>query len=73
MLLTQIGTLARRSTLKTLRQPFQMFPVIFFPIILLYQGWSLYVFRKRITGPPSTDHVDPVNLPVSPTAGHRPR
>jgi ABC-2 type transport system permease protein len=35
MLLTQIGTLARRSTLKTLRQPFQMFPVVFFPIILL--------------------------------------
>jgi cytochrome d ubiquinol oxidase subunit II len=28
--------------------------VIFFPIILLYQGWSLYIFRKRIGGgPPS--------------------
>jgi cytochrome d ubiquinol oxidase subunit II len=23
--------------------------VIFFPVVLAYQGWSLYVFRKRIT------------------------
>ena len=27
----QIGALAKRSTLKTLRQPFQMFPIVFFP------------------------------------------
>ena len=32
---TQIGVLARRSMLKTLRQPFQLFPLVFFPIILL--------------------------------------
>jgi cytochrome bd ubiquinol oxidase subunit II len=25
---------------------------IFFPIVLLYQGWSLYTFRKRIGGGP---------------------
>ena len=24
--------------------------VIFFPVVLLYQGWSLYVFRKRLKG-----------------------
>jgi hypothetical protein len=24
-----------------------------FPVVLAYQGWSLYVFRKRIVGPPS--------------------
>ena len=24
--------------------------VITFPIVLLYQGWSLYVFRKRLKG-----------------------
>jgi cytochrome d ubiquinol oxidase subunit II len=29
--------------------------VIFFPLILLYQGWSLYIFRKRISGGPSTE------------------
>ena len=33
-LATQIRTLARRSALKTLRQPFQLFPIVFFPLIL---------------------------------------
>ena len=32
---TQIWALAERSMLKTLRQPFQMFPVMFFPAMLL--------------------------------------
>ncbi len=32
---TQIRVLARRSMLKTLRQPFQLFPIVFFPLILL--------------------------------------
>jgi cytochrome d ubiquinol oxidase subunit II len=26
--------------------------VVFFPVVLAYQGWSLYVFRKRLTTPP---------------------
>jgi cytochrome d ubiquinol oxidase subunit II len=26
--------------------------VVFFPLVLAYQGWSLYVFRKRITSGP---------------------
>jgi ABC-2 type transport system permease protein len=34
-LTTQIGALARRSMLKTLRQPFHMFPIVFFPAMLL--------------------------------------
>ncbi len=25
---------------------------IFFPIVLAYQAWSLWVFRKRLTAPP---------------------
>ncbi len=25
--------------------------VVFFPVVLLYQGWSLYVFRKRVATP----------------------
>jgi cytochrome bd ubiquinol oxidase subunit II len=25
--------------------------IVAFPLVLLYQGWSLYVFRKRVTGP----------------------
>jgi cytochrome bd ubiquinol oxidase subunit II len=27
--------------------------VIFFPIVLLYQGWSFYVFRARVKAPPA--------------------
>jgi cytochrome d ubiquinol oxidase subunit II len=27
--------------------------VVLFPVVLAYQGWSLWVFRKRIAGPPS--------------------
>ncbi len=26
--------------------------VIFFPLVLLYQGWSFHVFRARVTAPP---------------------
>jgi cytochrome d ubiquinol oxidase subunit II len=26
---------------------------LFFPIVLLYQGWSFHVFRKRISAPPA--------------------
>ena len=26
--------------------------VIFFPIVLLYQGWSFHVFRARVRTPP---------------------
>ena len=34
-LLTQVGTLARRSILRTLRQPAMVVPALFFPLILL--------------------------------------
>jgi len=27
--------------------------VIFFPIVLIYQGWSFHVFRGRVKGPPA--------------------
>ena len=29
--------------------------VIFFPIVLAYQGWSFHVFRARVKAPPSPD------------------
>jgi cytochrome d ubiquinol oxidase subunit II len=32
--------------------------VIFVPIVLLYQGWTYYVFRKRVEGEP-IDAVEP--------------
>jgi cytochrome bd-type quinol oxidase subunit 2 len=28
--------------------------VLFFPIVLLYQGWSFHVFRKRVSAPPTS-------------------
>jgi cytochrome d ubiquinol oxidase subunit II len=28
--------------------------VIFFPVVLLYQGWSFHVFRARVKAPPET-------------------
>jgi cytochrome d ubiquinol oxidase subunit II len=31
--------------------------VVFFPIVLLYQGWSFHVFRARVKAPPETDTV----------------
>jgi len=42
--------------------------VIFFPVVLAYQGWSLYVFRKRIVGPKSTGDATLAGPDVSPTA-----
>ena len=46
--------------------------VIFFPLVLAYQGWSLYVFRKRIVGP-KVGAVDPSAGDASLVAGHPPK
>jgi cytochrome bd-type quinol oxidase subunit 2 len=35
--------------------------VIFFPIVLLYQGWSFHVFRARVKAPPA-----PADRPAAP-------
>jgi cytochrome bd ubiquinol oxidase subunit II len=45
--------------------------VIFFPIILLYQGWSLYIFRKRISGGPPPDVAAPPGHDVPPSTAPR--
>jgi ABC-2 type transport system permease protein len=54
---TQIGTLARRSLLKTLRQPFQMFPIVFFPAILLAVNASGLEAATRLPGFPTHSYV----------------
>ena len=40
--------------------------VIFFPFVLLYQGWSLYIFRKRISGGPPSEVAAPAEPDLPP-------
>jgi ABC-2 type transport system permease protein len=56
-LLTQIGALARRAMLKTLRQPFQMFPIVFFPAILLAVNASGLKAVTLLPGFPTRSYV----------------
>ena len=57
VLLTQVGTLARRSMRKTLRQPFQMFPIVFFPLILLAVNASGLKAATRLPGFPTHSYI----------------
>jgi cytochrome d ubiquinol oxidase subunit II len=41
--------------------------VLFFPIVLLYQGWSFHVFRGRLTAPPPS--VTQVGAPPAAAGG----
>ncbi|MFI4977645.1 MAG: ABC transporter permease [Solirubrobacterales bacterium] len=54
---TQVGALARRSMLKTLRQPFQMFPIVFFPAMLLAVNASGLRAATRLPGFPTHSYV----------------
>jgi cytochrome d ubiquinol oxidase subunit II len=36
---------------------------IFVPLVLLYQGWTYYVFRARVRTPPPAQHADSVPAP----------
>ncbi len=53
----QIGVLARRSVLKTLRQPFQVFPIIFFPAMLLAVNASGLRAATRLPGFPTHSYI----------------
>ena len=55
--LTQVAVLARRSMLKTLRQPFQLFPLIFFPLILLAVNASGLRAATRLPGFPTHSYI----------------
>ena len=57
VLVTQVGALAQRSVLKTLRQPFQMFPIIFFPAILLIINASGLHAATLLPGFPTDSYV----------------
>jgi ABC-2 type transport system permease protein len=54
---TQVGVLARRSALKTLRQPFQLYPIVFFPLILLAVNASGLKAATRLPGFPTHSYV----------------
>src|SRR5260370_926956 len=54
---TQIAVLARRSMLKTLRQPFQVFPIIFFPAMLLAVNASGLKAATRLPGFPTHSYI----------------
>ncbi len=41
--------------------------VIFFPLVLIYQGWSFHVFRGRLKAPPA--QAAPVQVERPPTVG----
>ncbi len=42
--------------------------VIFFPVVLLYQGWSFHVFRARVKAPPAPDAAQAPPSPPAPAA-----
>ncbi|HEV7161816.1 MAG TPA: ABC transporter permease [Solirubrobacteraceae bacterium] len=54
---TQVAVLARRSMLKTLRQPFQMFPIVFFPLVLLAVNASGLKSATLLPGFPTHSYV----------------
>lgn len=56
-LATQVAALARRSMLKTLRQPFQVFPIIFFPSILLAVNASGLGPATKLPGFPTSSYT----------------
>jgi ABC-2 type transport system permease protein len=56
-LATQVAILARRAMLKTLRQPFQLFPLLFFPVILLAVNASGLQAATRLPGFPTHSYV----------------
>jgi ABC-2 type transport system permease protein len=57
VLFTQVRVLARRSMLKTLRQPFQLFPIVFFPAILLAVNSSGLRAATLLPGFPTHSYV----------------
>jgi cytochrome d ubiquinol oxidase subunit II len=60
--LTVANTASPSYTLKVMT----VVAVIFFPVVLVYQGWSYHVFRARLSAPRSGGAVPPVDDSNSP-------
>ncbi len=56
-LLTQVGNVARRSTIRTLRQPAQIVPALIFPLFLLAVNSAGLARVTRIPGFPTTSFL----------------
>jgi cytochrome d ubiquinol oxidase subunit II len=41
--------------------------VIFFPLVVIYQGWSFHVFRARVKAPPTQPDSSPAPTPATQT------
>jgi ABC-2 type transport system permease protein len=54
----QVGTLARRSVLRTLRQPAMVVPALFFPLLLLAVNSGGLQSATRLPGFPSDSYLD---------------
>jgi cytochrome d ubiquinol oxidase subunit II len=46
--------------------------VLFLPVVLLYQGWSFHVFRRRVGAPPGSAPAAGGGAPLQPAAGSSP-
>ena len=40
--------------------------VLLLPVVLVYQGWSFYVFRQRVVAPPAKGGAPPASPPPAP-------
>lgn len=40
--------------------------LVLLPVVLIYQGWSYVVFRRRVSGPPTAAPPDPTTGPSAP-------
>ena len=54
----QVGTLARRSALRTLRQPAMVIPALFFPLLLLAVNSGGLQETTRLPGFPTDRYLD---------------
>jgi cytochrome d ubiquinol oxidase subunit II len=66
--LTVANTASPSYTLKVMT----VVAVIFFPVVLVYQGWSYHVFRARLSAPRAGGAVPPVDGSKSPAPDSTP-
>ena len=60
--LTVTGTASGPYALKVMT----VVAVVLVPVVLIYQGWSYVVFRRRVSGPPTPAATDPITGPPAP-------